>query len=89
MTIHYFEWDEGNETHIERRRVKPEEAEEVLLGRCFVRRSHSGRYVAFGTSLGEKLLVVAFERLKDNGIRVITARPMDKKEKKSFRRLMG
>lgn len=85
IKAHDFEWDEVNETHIASHHVKPEEAEEIFLGYCFVRKSHSGRYGAYGQSLNGRYLFVVFEKLEDTRIRVITARDMSKREKKYYR----
>lgn len=88
MKIRNFEWDEANENHIARHDVKTGEAEEVLLsGKCFIRRTHSGRYGAYGQSLAGRYLFIVFEKLKGSAVRVIMARDMADKEKRFFRRV--
>lgn len=87
MHIIGFDWDEVNEAHIARHNVTPDEAEEIFLGYCFIRKSHSGRYGAYGQSLEGRYLFVVFERLADRSARVITARDMNEKEKSHYRRL--
>ncbi len=89
MEIGRFDWDEANEAHIARHGVRPDEVEEVLLGPCFVRRSYSGRYVALGQSLGGRYLMVVFEQERIQGVRVVTARAMDAKERNIYRRTMS
>ncbi len=86
MQIVGFEWDEANEAHIARHHVEPNEAEEVLLAKCFLRRTHSGRYGAYGQSLDGRHLFIVFEKLKDGFVRVIAARDMAGKEKKFYRK---
>lgn len=38
-----FDWDDANEDHIARHGVTPAEAEEVVRGRVYVKRSRRGR----------------------------------------------
>lgn len=89
MEIRAFEWDQANEAHIARHNVNPGEAEEVLLAKCFLRKTRSGRYAAYGQSLDGRYLFIVFERLKGAAVRVITARDMAAKEKKFYRRATG
>lgn len=89
MEIRGFEWDDFNESHIVRHSVTPDEAEEVLLAGCFIRRSHSGRYGAFGRSLAGRYLFIVVEKVKGGIIRVVTARDMSAREQRFFRRLKG
>ena len=86
MEIRGFEWDQSNELHIARHNVKIHEAEEVLLATGFLRKTHSGRYGAYGQSLDGRHLFVVFEKLNGNVVRVITARDMAAREKRFYRR---
>ena len=88
MGIRGFEWDQTNETHIARHNFKTNEAEEVLLAKCFLRKTRSGRYGAYGQSLDGRYLFIVFEKLKGNAVRVITARDMADKEKRFYRRVI-
>lgn len=85
MRILGFEWDDANLDHIARHGVDAEEVEETLVARPVIRRTHHGYYLWFGQSeAGLHLTVVV--TVKAGGIaRVITARDMSKREKKSYR----
>lgn len=87
MKISGFEWDQTNETHIAKHNVTLDEAEEVFLAKYFLRKTHSGRYGAYGQSFNGRYLFIVFEKLKGNAIRVIAARDMVNKEKKFYRRV--
>lgn len=79
-----FEWDEGNEDHILRHNVYPEEAEQVFFNRPFIRRT-GDRYEAMGRDdSGHYLFVVCVVR--HGRVRVITARPMSRKEQRIYDR---
>ena len=87
-----FEWDEWNSGKIcERHRVTPEEAEEVFFhDPCVVRgdAGHSDREVRCG-ALGQtekgRRLFLAFT-IRGKLIRVISARDMNQKEHREYRR---
>ena len=90
--IEEFEWDEANVDHLwERHQVEPEEAEEVLLGEDV--RIRKGRlkkgeayYEALGSTAEGRYLFVVFQ-LKGKGlIRVASARPMSRAERKWYAR---
>jgi uncharacterized DUF497 family protein len=85
MRIDRFEWDRTNRSHLARHKVMPEEAEEVFIGPLYLRRSRSGRYLAYGRTLGGRYLIVVFE-LFGTTVRVITARDMTESEKSLYRR---
>lgn len=79
-----FDWDEANEEHILRHDVYPEEAEQVFFNRPFIRRS-GGRYEVMGRDdPGHYLFVVCV--IRHDRIRVITARPMTRKEQRIYDR---
>lgn len=82
-----FEWDDGNQDkNLKKHGVNCEEIEETFLGKKFVFQDsvHSTnkeeRFVLFGESFSQKRLFVAFT-LRSGLIRVISARPMSKKER--------
>jgi uncharacterized protein len=83
-----FEWDSGNERKNERHRVTQAEAEQVFLHQPLLlleEAKHSGsesRFHALGKSTNGRLLHVSFT-VRDAGtrIRVISARPMHRKER--------
>ena len=86
-----FEWDEDNEAkNWEKHRVSTREGEQFFLNAPFVSKDsgHSEkeyRYAAMGeTDSGRKLAVVF--TVRNNKIRVITARDMNNKEQTNYDR---
>ncbi len=71
---------------IERHQFTPEEVEEVFAGRYNVRRTRQELYIALGETLDGRLAFVVFRRLRGGVIRVVTARDMEDKERRLFRR---
>lgn len=86
VVISGFEWDDDNVLHIERHQFTPDEVEEVFAGDYKVRRTRQKLYVALGETLDGRLALVVFRRLAGGGVRVVTARDMDNKERRLFRR---
>ena len=86
MVISGFEWDEGNVLHIERHQFTPEEVEEVFVDDHKVRRARQGLYIALGETLDGRLAFVVFRRLPKGLIRAVTARDMEDRERRLFRR---
>ena len=84
-----FEWDEGNWKKSELRHgVAATEAQEALLNDPLAQVDvlHSDdeqRYVALGETNEGRLLFVSFT-LRKNRVRVISARPMSRKERKVY-----
>ena len=86
MVISGFDWDCGNIDHIDRHEYTPDEVEEVFVGNYKVRPSRDGLYVALGETLDGRLAFIVFRRLRAGVIRVVTARDMEDKERRLFRR---
>jgi uncharacterized DUF497 family protein len=86
VPISGFEWDEGNISHIERHEFTPEEVEEVFAGDHKIWRTGQRRYIALGETLDGRLAFVVFKRLPGGFVRVITARNMEPRERRQFRR---
>jgi uncharacterized protein len=86
VAISGFDWDEANISHIERHEFTPEEVEEVFAGNYKVRRTRDKRYIALGETLDGRLAFVVFRRLRGGMIRIVTARDMEDKERRLFRR---
>lgn len=86
MAIPGFDRDDENIAHIERHEFTPEEVEEVFVGSYKVRRTREKRYIALGETLDGRLAFVVFRRLPGGLIRVVTARDMEDKERRMFRR---
>ena len=89
--IEGFDWDQGNiEKNRERHRVSLVECEDVFFNRPLVvaeDTGHSkseGRYYALGgTNDGQPLFIVF--AIRNNKIRVISARDMNRKERRVYR----
>jgi uncharacterized DUF497 family protein len=86
VVISGFEWDDDNILHIERHAYTQGEVEEVFAGDHRVRRTRQKLYIALGETLDGRLAFVVFRRLPGGQIRVVTARDMDKSERRLFRR---
>jgi uncharacterized DUF497 family protein len=86
VVISGFDWDDDNVLHIERHQLTPEEVEEVFAGDYKVRRARKRLHIALGETLDGRLAFVVFRRLSRGLIRVITARDMEKGERRLFRR---
>ena len=85
IRIRRFEWDQQNEEHIHAHGVRDYEVEEVLLfDEPAYYRGKEGRYCAFGTTGDGRYLFVVFAVKAEGAIRVITARPMKKTEKRLY-----
>jgi hypothetical protein len=85
-----FDWDQGNiEKNWERHKVGFIECEEVFFDRPLVvaeDTSHSkseGLYYALGRTNDDRRLFVVF-RIRNNKIRIISARDMNRKERRVY-----
>ena len=84
-----FEWDEGNSAKNEvKHGVTDRLSEEIFFNKpLVVARSSKGgkeiRYVALGKTYGSRLLTVVFTA-RANRLRVISARPMSRNERKVY-----
>ena len=85
--IEGFQWDEANASkNWARHQVSQTEVEQVVLNRPVVvtdaRAETEARWFAFGRTDGDRLLTVVFT-LRGPLLRVISARPMSRPERKS------
>jgi uncharacterized DUF497 family protein len=87
-----FEWDEWNSgKNWERHRVTPEEAEEIffhdplVLGSDSAHSANEVRYAVLGQTAKARRLFLAFT-IRGKLIRVISARDMNQKEDRVYRR---
>lgn len=85
-----FDWDKGNiEKNWIAHQVAPQEAEQVFFNTPLIvadDRQHSGvekRFAVLGQTDGNRLLFIAFTQRK-KCIRVISARDMNRKERKVY-----
>lgn len=87
--IQGFEWDEGNSGKNEKKHgITDREAEEIFFNKSLIiGRSTRGepevRYAALGKTYGSRLLAVVFT-VRSKRIRVISARPMSRKEREFY-----
>ena len=87
-----FDWDDGNAgKSAEKHKVSQREAEEILLDPrllVFVDEKHSGeesRYRAYGRTTAGRLLQASFTmRLNATQVRVISVRPMSRRERNRY-----
>jgi uncharacterized DUF497 family protein len=86
VLISGFEWDDGNTLHIEQHEFSPDEVEEVFAGDYKVRRARQKLYIALGQTFDGRLAFVVFRRMGGGIVRVVTARDMEDKERRLFRR---
>ncbi|MBI4656229.1 MAG: BrnT family toxin [Elusimicrobia bacterium] len=86
-----FEWDERNiNKNWEKHRVKYAESEDVFFNNPIIvdiEKSkilyHEDRRIAYGATNTGRLLFIAFT-LRNDKIRIISARPMSRKERKFY-----
>ena len=85
-----FQWDEGNSSkNWARHGISQTEAEQVFVNRPVIVTgdvAHSGteaRYFAFGRTDGGRLLTVVFT-VRGQLLRVISARPMSRRERRGY-----
>ena len=86
-----FEWDAGNARKNEKHGVSQAEAEQIFVNEPLLllpdnKHSHNEpRYYGLGKTDAERLLLVTFT-LRGNGtrIRIISARPMHRKERSIY-----
>lgn len=93
-TIEGFEWDLGNLAHIKKHSVTHTQCEEIFSNipfRMHEDKTHSKleeRLQALGQTNNGRLLFIAFT-IRNNKIRVISARDQSKKERTEFQEAGG
>jgi|SRR6185312_2453416 len=87
-----FDWDNGNSTKsLQKHKVSPESAEQVFMNKDFLvplgiqvsPAANEPRFGALGTDLSGNKLSLSFT-IREGRIRVISARPMSKSERKNY-----
>jgi hypothetical protein len=76
-------WNDKNSEHIADHGVQPWECEQVFRRNPQVRRTREDRYLALGATESGRHLLVVFRYLGNGVIRVITARDMTPRERRS------
>jgi hypothetical protein len=88
VKIERISWDQDTVDHISIHSVSPEEVEEVLFDEespPLVMRGREGRHLAYGKTGGGRLLLIVWV-LRHRKTKIITARDMNQKEKRFYRR---
>lgn len=84
-----FEWDKGNLKHIKKHNAVYTECEEVfsnkplLVSRDEMHSTMEQRFQALGKTDKERLLFISFT-IRENHIRIISARDLNKKEVNTY-----
>jgi hypothetical protein len=86
LRITDFEWDSRNEEHIAKHHVFLEEVEEIFASLPLYRKTEEGKYLAYGKTFDGRYLFVVFVFKDKKLIRPITARHMDRKEMKMYKK---
>jgi uncharacterized DUF497 family protein len=88
-----FDWDAGNSTqNLDKHAVSGEQAEQIFVNapvKILTDRVHSkieARFHAFGRTNDSRFLTVAFT-VRGSLIRIISARPMSRKERKFYEKV--
>ncbi len=92
--IEGFDWDDANLEHIKRHQVEAKECEEVFFNKPLIVNSdetHSQveeRFRAYGQTDQNRVLFLIFT-IRNNKIRVISARDQNKKERIEYKEIGG
>lgn len=92
--IEGFDWDNGNLEHIKKHNVSKEECEGAFLNKVPIvteDESHSQleqRYRIYGQTEKDRLLFLIVT-LRENKVRVISARDQNRKERREFKLIGG
>lgn len=85
-----FEWDQGNiNKNVAKHKIKNEEAEEVFVNQPIVLlkdKKHSqveSRLMVLGRTDKKRPLSIFFT-IRDNKVRIVSARPMSRKERRLY-----
>ncbi len=79
-------WDEQSVEHIARHQVTPREVEEVCFGSRSLVFKRGKRYIVLGQTEAGRYLFVVVDRVHHHKGYVVTARAMDEKERRRFKR---
>ena len=87
MEITWFEWDDKNIEHVARHNVAPDEIEDVAFDdEPWIRKGREGTRYMLGYTVAGRYLFTVYV-LRSKGVaRVITARDMDEKTKKLYKK---
>ena len=83
-------WDSWNIAHIARHDVIPEEVEEVCHGQPVTSQTYKGRLRVAGPTRSGRMLTVILAPTEQLGVYYpLTARPADRKERRSYEQQRG
>ncbi|MBI3290070.1 BrnT family toxin [Candidatus Microgenomates bacterium] len=89
-----FEWDKANIEHIKKHDINYRECEEAILSEPLITNNdetHSQieeRFRAYGKTNNKRLILIIFT-IRNNKIRVVSARDQSRKERKEFQETGG
>jgi len=86
LKIEDFEWDDKNIEHTALHNVLLEEVEEIFIDEPLYRKTNEGKYLALGQTLDGRYLFVVFVFKDLYKVRPITARNMNLREVRSYRK---
>ena len=83
-------WDTWNIAHIARHDVIPDEVEEVCHGWPVTNQTYKGRIRVVGPTRSRRMLTVILAPADEPGVYyLVTARPADRKERRSYEQQRG
>ena len=77
-------WDNWNINHIKKHKVKPEEVEQAIESKTKTLESYQKRLLVLGQTKSKRLLTVVLAPEKNNKYYLITARDMNRKERRYY-----
>jgi len=90
MRIRYLIWDDWNLEHIAEHGVTPEEVKEACYSKqCWNRRGRKGRRYILGQTEDGRYLSIILASREGGAFYTITARDMDEKERRLYRKWRG
>jgi len=82
-------WDDANIEHIARHGLSPVDIDDVCFGGHISFKGRQRRYILYGKTEGDAMIMIVLERLFRQVFRPITARAMIEKEKHNYRKRVG
>jgi len=87
MKISQILWDADSIYHIAKHNVTPEEVEEAVFeGNSIVLKAKEKRYIVLSQTISKRCLTIVIAFKLKGRVQIITARDMDEKERKFYKR---
>jgi hypothetical protein len=86
LQIKEFAWDDSIIDHIAEHGISPQEVEEAAYYSPLIFRGRQNRHYVLGRTVFGRYLMIVIEYLGQGRAKVITARDMDKRERRRFTR---